>query len=84
MSKADKALAKIRHAPQAVRFDEIDVNLKRLGFTKRQKGSHAFYTLGNLRFGMPVPHSYTHVLPKYVKQFLALMDELSDEDDEKD
>lgn len=84
MSKADKALVKIRNSPKAVRFEDIDAILKRFGFTKRQKGSHAFYKLGNLRFGMPEPHSHTHVLPVYVKQFLALMDELSVEDDEND
>jgi hypothetical protein len=81
MSKAAKALAKIRNNPKVVRFDEIDRILISLGFKKRQKGSHAFYTLGTLRFGLPQPHATPHVLPVYVKQFLALMDELLDDDD---
>lgn len=79
MSKVDKALAKIRSNPKAVRFDEIDHILIRLGFTKRQRGSHAFYTFGNLRLAIPEPHPSKHVLPVYVKQFLALMDEFPDE-----
>jgi hypothetical protein len=81
MSKIDKALERLRNNPKSVRFDDLDTLLLRLGFRKRQKGSHAFYTRGGLRIGVPHPHNQPYVLPVYVKQVIALLDEL-DEDDE--
>jgi predicted RNA binding protein YcfA (HicA-like mRNA interferase family) len=82
MSKVKKALAKIRNNPRAVRFDDLERILLSLGFNKRQKGSHVFYVLGNLRLSIPEPHPSKHVLPIYVKQFLALLDELPDDENE--
>ncbi len=83
MSKKDKLLAKIRKNPKSVRFEDLDAILARLGFQKRQKGSHATYTRQGLPpLTIPHPHRQPFVVPVYVKQFLAVIDELEDDDEE--
>jgi hypothetical protein len=49
------------------------------GFAKRQRGSHAFYTLGDLRIGIPLHRPYVRAV--YVKELLDLLDELPDDED---
>lgn len=79
MSRAKKAITRLRENPRNVRFEEIDTILGRLGFEKRQKGSHAVYTLK----GMPpitIPFRKPFILPAYVKQVLQIIDELDDDE----
>lgn len=76
MSKRQKAIDKLRRNPKNVRFEEVDSLLIALGFQKRQKGSHAFYTLGDHRIGIPFLRPF--ILPCYVQQVLRLLDELDD------
>lgn len=79
MSQREKALARWGNNPRTVRFEEIDALLLSLGFDKRQRGSHAFYTRGEHRIGVPFRRPYVGAV--YVKQLLALLDELPDLDE---
>jgi predicted RNA binding protein YcfA (HicA-like mRNA interferase family) len=81
MTKRDKRIAKMRQNPKNVTFDEVDVLLLSLGFRKRQKGSHAVYTLG-ASYSLTIPFRKPFVLPIYVLEILRLYDALSDAEDE--
>jgi len=65
MSKHEKLLQRFRNNPKAVRFEEIDALLLRLGFDKRQSGSHATYTFG--QHLITVPFRKPFILPIYVR-----------------
>jgi hypothetical protein len=78
MSKKEKLLARIRQNPRAVRFSEMERILLGLGFEMR-KSKHAVFTRGRFRLVIAEPHPDPHVLVVYVKEFLALMDQLEDE-----
>ena len=80
MSKKDKLLARIRNNPKAVRFADIEAILLSLGFQKR-KSKHVVFTRGRFRLPIAEPHPQPHVNPVYVKHFLALMDEIEDDDE---
>ena len=84
MSKKGKRLEKIRNNHKTVRFDDLDTILTNVFLcNKRQKGSHAIYTLPGLPpLTIPHPHGQPFVLSVYVMEFLAWIDEL--EDDDKD
>ncbi len=72
MSKREKLLVRFRNNPKTVRFDEIDTLLQRLGFEKRQSGSHATYTFE--QYLITVPFRKPYILPIYVKSILAILD----------
>ena len=76
MSKRQKAIEKLRRNPRNVRFEEVDTLLISLGFEKRQKGSHAFYSLGHHRISIPFRRPF--ILPCYVQNVLQLLDELDE------
>jgi hypothetical protein len=77
MTKREKLLERLRRNPQNVRFDEVDTILLGLGFAKRQRGtSHAVYTLGVHR--ITVPYRKPFIKAVYVKQLLALLDEIEE------
>ena len=81
MSKADKLLKKIRANPKAVVFEDLDTILRRAGFTCRQPGggsSHYYYTRG--LHTISVPYKRPHIGAIYVKQVLAILDDLADSD----
>ncbi|HEX9922446.1 MAG TPA: toxin HicA [Anaerolineae bacterium] len=78
MSKKEKLL-KIRQNPKNVRFEDIDNLLLSLGFQKRQRGSHATYTLSGGR-PLTIPLRKPFILPVYVKQVLLLLNELEEPD----
>jgi len=82
MSRFAKALEKIRRNPKAVRFDELDAILMRLGFAKRQRGRHATYSRSGRMMTIPHPHGQPFVLPIYVRHVLALLDDIEAEDGE--
>lgn len=80
MSKREKLLIRFRNNPKTVRFEEIDSLLLRLGFDKRQTGSHATYTFG--QHLITVPFRKPYVLPVYVKNILAILDGMESSEDE--
>lgn len=85
MSRFEKLLARIRNNPKTVSFDELDTILTRYGFTCRQPGggsSHYVYTRGDYR--ITVPYKRPHVKQFYVKQVLAILDEIEAEFDDTD
>ncbi len=76
MSKKEKLIRKLRQNPKNIRFAEVDKLLLSLGFEKRQRGSHATYILkegGRITIPMRKPF----ILPVYVKEILALLDEIN-------
>lgn len=80
MSKREKLLQRFRNNPKTVRFEEIDRLLLKLGFDKRQVGSHATYTLEQHLITIPFRKPY--ILPIYVKSILAILDTLQALNDE--
>lgn len=83
MSKREKAIEKLRQNSKKVRFEEIETILIGIGFTMRQNGtSHAVFTYDKYR--LTVPHRKPFVLSTYVKQVLAVIDELGLEEAESD
>ncbi len=74
MTKADKRIHKMRQNPKNVRFEDVDVVLLALGFQKRQRGSHAVYSLNQWRITIPARKPF--ILPVYVRELLALLDEI--------
>lgn len=76
MSKHDKRIERLRQNPRNVRFEEIDVLLRALGFEGRQKGSHVTYTDGTHRITVPINKPF--IKPIYVKLALQVIDELED------
>jgi predicted RNA binding protein YcfA (HicA-like mRNA interferase family) len=72
MSKREKLLQRFRNNPKTVRFEEVDNLLLHFGFTKRQSGSHATYTLGHHLITVPFRRPY--ILPVYVKHILEILD----------
>ena len=76
MTKREKQLQHLRDNPKNVRFEEIDVLLLSLGFTKRHRGtSHVVYTLGFHR--ITVPYRKPFIKSIYVKMVLEVLDELT-------
>ena len=74
MSKRDKAIERMRQNSKAVRFDDVDSLLLSRGFEKRQKGSHATYSMDkNI---LTIPFLKPFILPVYVKNVLQLLDEI--------
>lgn len=81
MAKAEKLLAKIRNNPKVVSFDDLDKVLRDCGFSCRQssKGtSHFYYTYGS--HTLSVPYKRPHVKEVYVKQALAFIDQVLEDD----
>jgi hypothetical protein len=76
MTKREKLLERLRRNPNNVRFEEVDTILLGLGFTKRQRGSHAVYTFGVHRITVPFRKPFIKAV--YVKQLLALLDEIEE------
>jgi predicted RNA binding protein YcfA (HicA-like mRNA interferase family) len=79
MTKYQKFIEKLRQNPKNVRFEEIDSLLQRLGFEKRQRGSHVTYLISG-KPPMTIPIRKPFILPVYVKQVLQMLDELDDID----
>lgn len=83
MSRKQKTLQKIRQNPSHVSFKDIDKVLTWYGFTCRQPGggsSHYFYHLrvGGRKFPLTIPYKRPHVGRTYVKDMLAVLDELDE------
>ncbi|MBZ0289631.1 MAG: type II toxin-antitoxin system HicA family toxin [Anaerolineae bacterium] len=79
MSKRDKLRRKLRNNPRGVRFSELETLLLRFGFQLvRIKGSHHFYHYqqGDIDAIMVVPVHGNEVKVQYVKDAVALLDEL--------
>lgn len=71
MSKWEKRLAKIRQNPKHVRFEDVEIILLSLGFTKRQDGtSHATFTLpGMYPLRIPKPHKSPFIKEYYITHY---------------
>lgn len=76
MSRRDKQIERMRQNPKNVRFEDIDVLLRALGFEGRQRGSHVTYANG--RHQITVPFQKPFIKPVYVKLLLQLLDELEE------
>lgn len=78
MSKRDKVIERLRQNPKTVRFEDVDSLLLSFGFEKRQKGSHATYSLEKHR-PITIPLRRPYILPVYVKHVLQILDEMDEE-----
>ena len=76
MSRRDKQIERMRQNPKNVRFQELDVLLRALGFEGRQRGSHMTYTNGIQRITVPLHKPF--IKPIYIRLVLQVIDELSD------
>lgn len=78
MGRLEKRVAKMRRNQRGVRFQEMDALLTALGFEKRTLGSHNHYTLktDDGSYPITIPFKRPHIGRIYVKQILALIDEL--------
>ena len=92
MSKNQKRLEKMRNNPKNVSFGDAESVLLSLGFEeKRVKGSHHHYVIevdGESHI-QTIPFKRPHIGRVYVKQILALIDELglsnvTEDEDEQD
>jgi len=87
MSKAEKALLKIRQNPKSVRFEEIDKVLNLYGFECRQsrKGtSHYVYILKTEHkfYRVTIPFKRPFVKKVYIQQALEIIDEVEEDKDQ--
>jgi len=76
MTKREKRLERMRENPRTVRFEDMDTLLLSYGFSKRQRDSHAVYTLNQRR--QTIPFRIPYLLPIYVKEVLAMLDAMID------
>ena len=74
MSKQDKFIDRLRNSPKNVRFQDIDILLRGLGFEKRVRGSHHIYSLDQFR--ITVPFRKPFVKPVYVKLLLEVLEQV--------
>jgi predicted RNA binding protein YcfA (HicA-like mRNA interferase family) len=80
MSKFEKDLAKLKHNPKNVHFEELEKILLRFGFTKRQRGSsHVVFTKGKNILTVPIKRPFLKAV--YVKQALEVIEEIIDLDE---
>lgn len=72
MSKWEKRLARIRQNPKHVRFEDVEIILLSLGFTKRQDGtSHATFTITGMEpLRIPKPHKSPFIREYYIRYYL--------------
>lgn len=78
MAKRDKRIAAMRRNPKDVRPDDLDTVLRAAGFATRQQGtSHKVYSYGS--YLLPVPQHPSPLKAIYVKQALALLDQIAEE-----
>lgn len=83
MSPKRLTIAKLRESNKNVRFDDVVALLKRLGFTFRQRGSHAVFTYPGLQENLTIPHPHKtpFILPVYVRRILAILEDAGLDDD---
>lgn len=73
MSKHEKLLQKMRYNPKNWIIEDLIVIANRYGFTFRQPGtSHVTFSNGKHRLTVP---SHKPIKPIYVKQFVAMIEE---------
>lgn len=79
MVKLDKLIEKMRNNPRDWKIEDIERVANNYGFTKRTtSGSHATFTHPDLVHIMTVP-VHRPIKPIYVKKFLKLIDEVSND-----
>jgi len=82
MTKKSKREERIRNNPKGVSFDDLRGILENHGFElDHGEGSHNVFIHEKTRKSLTIPKSGNEVKPVYVKQALAAIDELEDEDD---
>ena len=80
MSKLDKLLIKMRNNPRDWQIEDIKVLAKRFGIEYRQPGtSHVTFRANNGE-KVTIP-AHKPIKPIYVKLFIALINELGDNDE---
>lgn len=82
MGELKKLLEKIKRNPKAVRFEELDKVLRKMGFTRSQPGSgssHYVYRRGRQK--LVVPYRRPYILQAYVVRAIKLLEEEADEND---
>ncbi|MCL6478100.1 MAG: toxin HicA [Peptococcaceae bacterium] len=75
MGSLKKLLERIKRNPRTVRFEELDLVLRRAGFTRSQPGggsSHHIYRKGPHR--LVVPFRQPYVLQTYVSRAIKLLE----------
>lgn len=79
MGKSDKLLERMRRNPRDWRIEELEAIAQRYGMTvRRGGGSHAVFSHPASTIVVTVP-AHRPVKPVYVKQLVALIDDLGDE-----
>jgi len=77
MTKADKSLARMRRNPRDWRISDLEAIARRLGITVRKPaGSHVVFQHPNALLEVTVP-ARRPIKPVYIRQFLALVDEVT-------
>ena len=82
MTKAEKLLDKMRHNPRDWRIEDLETLARRFGLGIRKSGgSHAvFFHVAN--GGMLTVPARRPIKPVYIKAFLALLDEVGENDEQ--
>lgn len=76
MSKHAKFLRRMRQSLKSIRFEEISNFLQKLGFKKRQSGSHATFFYPGCPKILTIPEKKPSIGSIYVMKTLDLLDEL--------
>ncbi|MCC7207696.1 MAG: type II toxin-antitoxin system HicA family toxin [Anaerolineae bacterium] len=83
MTKRDKLRRKLRNNPKGVRFSDLETLLLQFGFElARVKGSHHVfeYHRGQVQAILVVPTHANEVKAQYIRDTLAVLDELFPEE----
>lgn len=82
MSSLRKLLEKIKRSPKSVRFEELDLLLRRAGFERSQpRGGSSHYVYRKGRHKLVVPYRQPHVLEAYVRRAIKLLEGVEDGED---
>lgn len=82
MSKKSKREERMRNNPVGVSFDDLRSVMENHGFElEHGQGSHNVFKHKETKKSLTIPKSGNDVKPVYVKQAMAAIDELEDEDD---
>lgn len=78
MSKADKILSKMRGNPRDWRIDSLETVASRYCIAVRKSGgSHVVFSHPDSPIAVTVP-VHKPIKPPYIRQFLALIDDIED------
>jgi len=82
MTRKSKREERIRNNPKNVSFDDLRGVLEDHGFSLAHgKSSHNVFVHDETKKSLTTPKSGNNVKPEYVKQALAAIDEVEEQDD---